>query len=183
MASRLTTVKDPVTTLTGFALFAEQVPSARLHIFPASDDLLSVCRGLTDAIPALGGRVTVHAKAAAGEMADVLSAADYLLQSSIREWSGLVVLEAMACGAIPIVTDLAPFRRMTDGGRAGRLFAVGDAAGLAAAMVSAEREGRESVRVAVLRRFATALSFDALAADLIVQYEAAQSAGSRARAA
>jgi phosphatidylinositol alpha-mannosyltransferase len=44
---------------------------------------------------------------------------------------GIVLVEAMAAGAPVVASNLPAFARVLDGGQAGRLFAVGDAAGLA----------------------------------------------------
>jgi glycosyltransferase involved in cell wall biosynthesis len=83
-----------------------------------------------------------------------------VVQASVREVCGMVPLEALACGTTPVLSDIPPFRRLTDDGRVGRLFPVGDAAALADALVSA---AHDPVPPAEVRRwFDGALSFDAL---------------------
>src|SRR5690606_19453656 len=59
------------------------------------------------------------------------NSADFLLQASRREFSGCAVLEALACGVIPVVTDIPSFRAMTAEGRFGVLFPPGNAGALA----------------------------------------------------
>ncbi len=55
----------------------------------------------------------------------------YCAPNTGQESFGVILLEAMAAGAAIVASDLEAFRRVLDGGRAGRLFTTGDAAGLA----------------------------------------------------
>jgi phosphatidylinositol alpha-mannosyltransferase len=48
---------------------------------------------------------------------------------------GIVLVAAMSAGAPVVASDLGAFQRVLDGGRLGRLFPVGDAAGLADTLV------------------------------------------------
>jgi len=50
---------------------------------------------------------------------DVLARAKVLLLTSDTEGRTLAVLEAMACGAVPVVTDVGDLREALDDGRAG----------------------------------------------------------------
>lgn len=172
MAGRMHPVKDPLTTLTGFLLAAEHLPDARLYVYPLAGPLSEAFSAVVAAIPLAATVVSVRPAAAPEDMATVFSAADYLVQSSRREWSGLTVMEAMACGAIPVVTDLPPLVRMTDFGRAGRHFTPGHPRGLAQALQGAEAAGRGGLRRHAQDRFIAALSFDALARDLEAVYRA-----------
>jgi glycosyltransferase involved in cell wall biosynthesis len=170
MVGRLQPVKDPLTTLAGFAIVAERRPLARLYVYSLSDDLRAAGEAIVAAMPALQGRVEFRGAAAAAMMPAIYSSADVLLQASRREWSGLAVLEAMACGTIPVVTDIPPFRRLTDGGGAGRLFAVGDARALADAVLALSPPVRVELGRVVRRTFEESLSFAALARDLEAIY-------------
>lgn len=172
MVGRLQAIKDPLTVLAGFALIAERRPLARLHVFSQDDALRPQLEAIVAATPVLAGRVSFRGQADHAAMALVYSSADFLLQASRREWSGLAVLEAMACGAIPVVTDIPAFRKMTGGGRFGRLFPVGDAVGLARAVLGIPAAERPVLARAVRQHFESALSFGALAGDLESVYHA-----------
>ncbi len=58
----------------------------------------------------------------------------YVAPNTGGESFGMILTEAMAAGTPVVASDLDAFRRVLDGGRAGALFPVGDAAGLAAAL-------------------------------------------------
>src|SRR5262249_38618635 len=72
-----------------------------------------------------------------------LRAADFLVQASHAEGSGVALIEALACGTTPLVTDIPSFRRITGAGAAGSLTPVGDAAGLANALHPSRPEERD----------------------------------------
>ncbi|HEX2282106.1 MAG TPA: glycosyltransferase, partial [Thermomicrobiales bacterium] len=110
--------------------------------------------------------VELRGRARHDEMEAIYSSADFLLQASLREWSGLAVLEAMSCGCIPIVTNIPSFSAMTSDGTYGRLFQPGDAEGLASAALEIDAAERERLSEDVRNRFRESLSFEALARDV-----------------
>jgi glycosyltransferase involved in cell wall biosynthesis len=95
----------------------------------------------------------------------VYSSADLLLQSSRREWSSLTVMEAMACGCVPILSAIPAFRALTGEGAAGGLFPPGRPDLLADRAALGLPERRAQSR-AVAQHFQSRLSFEALAGDL-----------------
>jgi glycosyltransferase involved in cell wall biosynthesis len=113
--------------------------------------------------PGLGERVKFCGEVAPSQMQAIFSSADFLLQASRREFSGCAILEAMACGAIPVVTDIPPFRLMTENGRYGILFPAGNSDALAAGVLSLGREAISRQSQAVREKFLLDLSFPALA--------------------
>ncbi|SCL47528.1 Phosphatidylinositol alpha-mannosyltransferase [Micromonospora citrea] len=58
----------------------------------------------------------------------------YVAPNTGGESFGMILTEALAAGTTVVASDLDAFRRVLDGGRAGRLFPTGDAAGLRAAL-------------------------------------------------
>lgn len=166
MVGRLNAIKDPLTSLAGFAIVAERRPLARLHVLSTDDTLRPACEAIVRAIPALNGRVTFHGAVPPERMAAYYSSADILIQSSRREWSGLSVLEAMACGVVPVLSDIPAFRALTGNGRFGRLFPVGDVAALARHVLDLRPEARRREGAAARAYFESALSFRALASRL-----------------
>jgi glycosyltransferase involved in cell wall biosynthesis len=79
------------------------------------------------------------------------------------------VLEALACGATPLVTDIPSLRRIV--GDAGSLTPVGDAGALAGAMVAWAGRDRGALRRAARERFRRHLAFDVIGRELRDAYE------------
>ena len=169
---RLDAVKDPLTTLAGFARVAAARPEARLVMVWNSGELEVEVRRIVANDPVLAPRVELRGAVPHGHMADLYASADVVLQSSVREVCGVAIVEALACGVAPVVPDIPAFRRLTDGGRVGRLFPRGDAVALAAqalALLDAPVP-----RADVRGWFERALSFEVLAAELEGIYAAAR---------
>ena len=61
-------------------------------------------------------------------MAAFFSAADLFVVGSHHEGSGYSLMEACACGAMPVVTGIPTFRLLTGNGSIGALWTTGDAA-------------------------------------------------------
>lgn len=177
-AGRLDPIKDPLTMLRGFARIASERPAARLYCYYLTDAMLAEMRELVASEPALEGRVEFRGCAPLEEMEAVYSSADFLLQASVREWSGLAVLEAMSCGCIPVVSCIPAFQAMTDDGSWGRLFDISDDAGLAGAVLALNAKDAVNLSERVRRHFQAELSFDAMAAGLETLYS--EAAGSSA---
>jgi len=170
---RLDTVKDPLTTLAGFARVAAARPDARLVMVWNSGELEAQVRRAVANDPVLAVRVDLRGSVPHTAMADLYASADVVVQSSVREVCGVAIVEALACGVAPVVPDIPAFRRLTDGGRVGRLFPRGDPAALAAQVLRLLEAPvpRDEVRA----WFDRALSFEVLAAELEGIYAGARS--------
>lgn len=132
-AGRLVPVKDHKTLLKAFALFRE-TRSARLIIFgegPMADELTTFAREIGIASNVLFPGYVNDPQAC-------YARADLFVLSSVSEGFGNVLVEAMGAG-VPVVSTDAPYgpREILDNGRFGELVAVGDATGLAKAMLAA----------------------------------------------
>jgi glycosyltransferase involved in cell wall biosynthesis len=95
-------------------------------------------------------------------------AADFFVQASHREGSGYSVIEALACGTTPLVTDIPAVRKIV--GDVGSLTPVDDAPALTEAMVAWAARDRASLRRAARARFESALTFDVLGKELRAAY-------------
>jgi glycosyltransferase involved in cell wall biosynthesis len=176
-AGRLHPLKDPLTILRGFAIVASQLPDARLYFYYLTNELEDQLRQYIQNHPALAERVVFGGRAAFEHMPAIYSSADIVVQASTREFSGCAILEAMACGAIPIISDIPAFRKMTGNGQVGALFAIGDAQALAQRIreFDAATIATESLRVR--QYFRESLSFIAMAAQLEQVYQQIGAAG------
>jgi phosphatidylinositol alpha-mannosyltransferase len=75
------------------------------------------------------------------DKARLLASVDlYIAPQTGGESFGVVLIEAMSAGAGVVASDLGAFRRVLDEGRLGTLFAVGDPADLARAVVERLRD-------------------------------------------
>ncbi len=133
---RLTHNKDPLTVLRGVAAFFEIHPDARLTMVYGSVDLDREVRQCVTDSEWLSSRVRLVGKVPHAELAAYYSAADLLVAGSHHEGSGYAVIEALACGTVPVVTDIAPFRALTGSGRVGALWKPGNPASLTRALMS-----------------------------------------------
>jgi glycosyltransferase involved in cell wall biosynthesis len=152
----LDAVKDPLTTLAGFALVLRHHPDAVLNLAwtdaPLHAEVLLAARPLGARVRLLGRLSRAGARALIGD-------ADVLVQSSRREVCGIAVLEAMAAGTPPVVTAIPSFRAVL--GDCGARFTPGDPAGLAAGVRAVLADPSQRIRCRA--RFERDLSFDALA--------------------
>lgn len=165
--ARLDPVKDPLTALRGFELAVERtLPNAVLHLCYRGGRLEREIRTYLADRPALEARVRLHGRIPHERMENVYNQADILLQTSRREFSGYAVVEAMACGTVPVVTDLSSFRVMTDGGRIGRLVPTGDADAVANALGEVGNTDLASEKDRTHAHFLENLSYDRLAEQL-----------------
>ncbi len=167
---RLHPVKDPFTMLRGFERILSEWPRAELYLYYTSQDLLPEVRRYLEERPSLGAHVHLRGRAEPEEMEAIYNSADFLLQASLREFSGCAVLEAMSCGVIPVVTDIPSFRSMTANGRFGSLFPVGDADALATEVLTYSADYACHYRCEIRSHFERALSFDHMAECLDETY-------------
>lgn len=152
--------KDPLSVLDGVAQAALHLPGLQLWCVFGNAPLLDPVQRRIARDPLLAGRVHLLGKVAHARVETLMQAADVFVSGSRTEGCGYALLEALACGVMPVVTDIPAFRALTGNGRVGHLWPCGDAARLAAALVdgAANRPAPEQVRA----HFDTALSFAAL---------------------
>lgn len=152
--------KDPLTVLEGVAQAAAQVPDLQLWCAFGSAPLLQQVQQRIASDPRLAGRVHLLGKVPHARIERLMQSADVFVSGSHAESCGYALLEAMACGAFPVVTAIPSFRALTGDGRMGELWRRGDAAQLANALRCAAggRPSREQVR----KHFDDNLSFTAV---------------------
>ena len=159
---RLDKVKDPLTTVEGFARFRQAVPGAHLHLAYTGDTLLPALRKRFAAL-GLAGSVTLHGRLDLAGVESMLGRAHLFVQSSTREVCGTAVVEALAAGCPPVVTDIPAFRTLLGPALAHHLFAVRNPGALAAAL---SRAWSSSSRKSARARFDQATAWPVLAEQL-----------------
>ena len=168
---RLNANKDPLTILDGFERGLAQVPDAVLTMIYSTADLLPAVRERVRASAALQRHVRLVGRVPHTLMPAFYGAADLFVLGSHHEGSGYALLEALACGVAPVVTNIPTFRVMTAGGSLGALWTPGDAHGFARAL--AEVAGRDAAgwRARIADHFERALSWSAVGSSAMRVYQ------------
>lgn len=154
--------KDPLTVLDGVSQAARDLPGLQLWCAFLSAPLRDEITRRIAGDPMLTGRVHLLGNVPHAAMDQYMRAADLFVLGSHREGSGCALMEAMACGLPPVVTDIPSFRALTGGGDFCRLWPPGDAAGLRDALLSIGGQPKAPLRAATRERFDSTVSFAAI---------------------
>ncbi len=165
---RLNHNKDPRTVLRGFAHIVPRCMNPLLMMVYNNDELLTDVRS---EVTRLG--IERHVRFVGAVPYDRLpsyySAADYFVLGSHDEGSGFALLEALACGVTPIVTDIPSFRAITRNGTVGALWKPGDTDSFVQAFHKTKQSS--SSRQSVRTYFERELSYDVLGKKALRLYE------------
>ncbi len=164
--ANLNSNKDPLTVLRAFDTYASQQPEARLYLHFQEATLLPQCSRFVAERPALQDRVEFRGPLPYREVEPFLQAIDYLVQGSHYEAGGYAVIEGMAAGAVPVVTDIPGFRLLTRNGEFGYLFPPGDSAALGSLFSRLPPQPNPRLWENMIRYFQDHLSYPALTARL-----------------
>jgi len=163
--------KDPLTALKGFSLIRRSWPDARLYMIYVSTQMLLDVEKIIATDPLLRDTVELRGRIPHDAVQDFFNSADFMIQSSRREVAGFSVLEAMSCGVIPVVTDIPAFQHITNHGRCGILFPIGDYEAMAANVLRLTPSNVRLLAKDVLQFFSDALSYDAIAGTYEIAFE------------
>ncbi|HZP47193.1 MAG TPA: glycosyltransferase [Vicinamibacterales bacterium] len=200
---RLNANKDPLTVVDGFERFAAGRPGATLTmVFEGGEAEAAVrARVVSDtggrlvsdtgdrAVSDTGGacgRIRLVGAVPHDRIAAFFSAADLFVSGSHHEGSGYALIEALACGAVPVVTAIPAFRAILGAGQvpgtcqvrtwhvpgtdpvpAWHLWTPGDAHACAAAL---DRAAAHIDRAAVIEHFQRNLTWDAVGRRALAVY-------------
>jgi len=159
---RLNENKDPLNVVKAFLRFASVSREARLYMIYQTEELLYDIKQLLNASPH-GSKIVLVGKILHGDLLYWFNSADFLLSGSHYEGSGTVVCEAMACGCVPVVTNIDSFMMITDNGRCGLLYEFADENALLNALVQTQASNIEGKQKNCLTYFKSNLSFEAIA--------------------
>lgn len=174
-AGNLDANKDPLTVLDAVSRVTATLARVRLHMCFRHAPLLDAVRSRIAADPALASRVRLLGEIPYAEIERHYQAADFLVQASHVEGSGGALIDALACGTTPLVTDIPSFRKITADGACGALVPVGNAAALAGAIRDWCGRDRPALRYRARAHFERELSFDAIGRQLCAVYESMRS--------
>ncbi|WP_116809932.1 glycosyltransferase family 4 protein [Steroidobacter cummioxidans] len=162
--------KDPLTVLKGLSLAARNLPDAQLWCCFGTAPLLTAVRKRIDGDPVLRDRVRLLGCASHAEIETLMRAADLFVLGSHREGSGYSLIEALACGLPPVVTDIPSFRALTGQGAVGMLWPPDNSHALCEALLAMTDHIGSPVRAAVRAHFDAELSFESVGRKLAAAY-------------
>lgn len=168
---RLDDLKDPLIIIQAFKQIAPEFPRAHLYMVYSSGQLTEKVKE-NIRMYGLENRVCLLGRIDHERLPTYYSAADYFISGSHRESSGYAMLEALACGCVPIVTNIPSFAKFSGNGEIGELWSAGDADDLVRAIRQAT--AHPVSRQQVLDHFQKRLSPAALARTAISIYQSAR---------
>lgn len=164
---RLTEHKDPLTVLNGFEQHLQINPGAKLYMIYPTVDLLNEVEQKLNSNQALSKAVKLIGKVPNTEMPYWFSAADCYVSGSHKDSTSYALLEALACGCTPVITNIPSFKKMTGNGKYGFLYAPGAAGDLARLLGIIAGTNREKLSNAIIRHFNQNLTTKNIADDLV----------------
>lgn len=163
--------KDPLTVLEGISAAIGELPHLRFYCCFGNAPLLRAVRSRIASDPRLRDRVHLVGRLPHEKIELMMRAADIFVLGSHREGSGYSLIEALACGLPPVVTDIPSFRSLTKAGAVGKLWPCDDARALCQALLSIANRSGFALRAAVRAHFERELSSNALGVKLAAMYE------------
>lgn len=160
---RLNANKDPMTVIRAFEMFLSHFPLAKLGLVFKTAELLPEINAYIEPRPLLCEAISLYGELDHDALPERYLHADYFISSSHREGGSVAILEAMACGCIPIVSQLPSSLNNIDGGRIGFSFPAGNAKALLASMQAATTADKPLLKAAIQQYFAEHYSIDAVA--------------------
>lgn len=164
--------KDPLTVLEGMSRAVDALPGLELWCCYGEAPLEKEVMRRIEEDARLRGRVHLLGRRPHAQIESLMRAADVFVLGSHFEGSGYALIEALACGLPPLVTDIPSFRALTGDGTIGRLWWRGEPQSFADELRAIASEVGAERRAAVRAHFEHELSLPALGRQLATCYVA-----------
>jgi len=165
---RLNRNKDPITVIKAFEKYLDVNRLARLYMIYQTEELVTDIKTHIAGSEVLKNAVYLIGNIENRELEYWYNAADLYISGSHSEGSGYALVEAMACGCIPVVTAIPSFKKITCEGKYGILFEPGNADDLYNKLIDTNTLDKETYSRMVHAHAEENLSYKAVA-DQIYQ--------------
>ena len=165
---RLDANKDPTTVLAGIERALPRIPECRCGMIYSGADLIDQVESYCAGSERLRDRVVMLGSVPHERLPDYYSAADIFVSGSHHEGSGYALIEAMACGLTPCVTDIPAFRALV--GSSGVRWPTQQSDACAAALVELAQRDHVSERSLVRKHFERTLSWEVIGERTVAAY-------------
>lgn len=170
MVGHLNDNKDPLAVLEGISAAARELPRLQLYCCFGAAPLLREVQDRIATDRDLHGRVHLLGRVPHARIEQLMRAADLFVLGSHQEGSGYSLIEALACGLPPVVTDIPSFRSLTGSGSVGMLWPCGDPDALCGALLLIASRAGSAMRTAVRAHFDRELAPASLGLKLAAMY-------------
>lgn len=164
---RLNENKDPFTLLVAFDKFIEMGGQGKLYLIYGEAEMEKAVRQILSSRERLAERVVLVGKVLYEQMETWYNASDYLLSTSRREGGSYAIMEAMACGCVPIVSEIPASMELTGQGKAGLHFPAGDSQKLAEVLKSLSKEKHVGLSQNAMEYFEKEMSPSAISSKML----------------
>lgn len=163
---RLDDNKDPLTVISGIAPYFVKHSDAKLKMYYHIDSLKEA---IIQKVEALGivSQVELMGKIPNEEIEAEYQKSQFFLLGSHYEGGSLALMESLACGCIPIVSDIPANRKFTNEGKLGVLFAAGSSESLSEGMNQLDTLQSEEHTKKIRAYFEESLSAEAIAKGVL----------------
>lgn len=168
---RLNDNKDPITVVKAFSQFLKTEPAAKLTMIYHTEELLLSIKAFISKNEQLIQALTLKGKLPHKKMEYIYQSHQFFVLGSHYEGSGYALHEAMACGCIPVVTDIAPFMFMTNNGDCAILFSPSNQNSCVEALIKTQKIEISTYRKKVLAQVENRLSPKAIANDILTMFQ------------
>jgi glycosyltransferase involved in cell wall biosynthesis len=163
--------KDPLTVLQGISAAILELPQLRFYCCFGKAPLLRAVQSRIASDARLRDRVHLLGRLPHERIELLMRSADIFVLGSHREGSGYSLIEALACGLPPVVTDIPSFRSLTKAGSVGELWPCDDSRALCKALLAIAHRSGSQQRAAVRTHFERELSSNSLGVKLTAMYQ------------
>ncbi|MFW9979854.1 MAG: glycosyltransferase family 4 protein, partial [Candidatus Thorarchaeota archaeon] len=164
--------KRPDLLIEAFRDYSTIVKDSHLHIVGDGPELENIRRQINDYN--LAQSVSLLGRIPLTNLLQLYQHSDLLVLPSIAEGLPTVLLEAMACGTIPIATDLPGNRDVIQNERNGLLFQLDDKESLLRSLLytnSLSNENRQRIRESAIETVRTQFSWNSVSNKMVSLYE------------
>ncbi|MEM7103596.1 MAG: glycosyltransferase family 4 protein [Bacteroidota bacterium] len=162
--------KDPLTILEGFNRVLPDYPGAKLYMIYKFDNMINEVETYLGNNPEIVKSVFLLGPKKRNDLPEYYNSADYFLLGSHKEGSGYAVLEALACGCIPVITKIPSFIKMTGDGTVGKLWPPGDVDAFEIALRTTLNQDQKQASESCLNFFKKHLSYEVIAKQMVEYY-------------
>ena len=158
----LTENKDPLTIIKAFNRFLHLEPMAKLTMVFHENDFLPEVTFYRSTSKELEKSVDLKGYVSNKELEKIYNEHRFFVLGSHYEGSGYALLEAMACGCVPIVTNIPSYKFMTNIGECALLFLPSSEEELFNQFLNSQQIDHLDYQSRVLEQFNIKLSFEAI---------------------